>query len=296
MYIDLLKILRCPDCKGELRLKEVSARDGEEIVDAVIDCECGHEFKVMDGVIYFGSQEQELFNSWSSSYKEMEYEELDREIESKTPEKLKELFNTAKEYVVNELNIQKPNIILDAASGRGMLATYIAEKIDYSPMFILTDLSFEVLKYDRLKLKKINPNIKANFIACDCTNMPLKDNSVDRITSLFGITNMGDVTGEGIKDGYRILRADGKLLNTVFYIDCNTKAAKEIETAFREQLHMNLFNEILSKDGLDKLHRDGGFSKLESATIGEGVGEKSEIDAIPIEGEWFAIAVISGFK
>ena len=71
---------------------------------------------------------------------------------------------------------------------------------------LCTDLSFEVLKYDRLKAKKINPKVKVNYIACDATKLPLKDNSIDTATSFFGIANMLNLTLEGIKEANRVLK------------------------------------------------------------------------------------------
>lgn len=296
MYLDLLEILKCPECGGRLRLRETLEKDGEEIVNAVIGCDCGHKYKVMDGVVNFGSQEQEFSNNWSSSYEAMKYEELDKYVEENTPQSLKALNKKAKTYIIDNLNKSKPELVLDVASGRGMLATYIAEYINYSPTLILTDLSFLVLKYDRLKMKKTNPGLKVNYIACDCTHMPIIDNAVDRVVSFYGITNMMDFAKDGIKESCRVLKQGGKFLNSVFYVDCSTAAAREIEKAFKEQLKVNVFDEILSEKELLQTHKSTGFQEISAEIIGEGVGEENKLDAIPIEGEWFALAVINGTK
>lgn len=296
MYSDLLRILQCPNCKGEFTLKETNETDGEEIVNATISCKCGQEYKVIDGVLNFGSEEQSFVNNWSSYYDKMKDDELDKAIDEKTPEKLKALFNKTKTYIVEALNKTKPNIIIDIASGRGMLATYISEHIDYSPMLLLTDLSFQVLKYDRLKIKKINPLLKVNYMACDCTHLPIADSTIDKAVSFYGITNMGDVAQEGIKESYRVLKENAKLLNAVILIDCTTEASKEMNKAYKEQLKINSFNETLSESGLQDIHTAGGFNNIDTTIIGEGVGEKNELDAIPIEGEWYAVAVLKATK
>ncbi|MEW8995503.1 hypothetical protein [Clostridium sp.] len=38
------------------------------------------------------------------------------------------------------------------------------------------------------------------------------------------------------------------------------------------------------------------FHRTDMVTIGESIGEKSERDLIPFEGEWFAIVVAEGIK
>ena len=38
------------------------------------------------------------------------------------------------------------------------------------------------------------------------------------------------------------------------------------------------------------------FKDIKIITIGESIGEKSELDLIPFEGEWFAVIVVEGIK
>jgi uncharacterized protein len=50
MRPDLLDILRCPVCRGELTLA-VTARDGEEIVRGTLACgRCHVEYPIDDGI------------------------------------------------------------------------------------------------------------------------------------------------------------------------------------------------------------------------------------------------------
>jgi len=50
MRPDLLEILRCPVCKGELRL-EIAAQDGDEIVRGTLTCgKCRVDYPIDDGI------------------------------------------------------------------------------------------------------------------------------------------------------------------------------------------------------------------------------------------------------
>jgi len=296
MYVELLQVLKCPSCGGELRLGEIINKESDEIIKGSIGCVCGEQFQIVDGVLDFNAKEQEFANNWSENYKEMSYEELDNKITNGTPDNMKNLNNSAREYIVEDLNNNKPQVVLDIASGRGMLATYIAENIKYNPMLILSDLSFPVLKYDRLKMKKLNPSLKVNYVACDCTKLPFKDNSIDRCVSFYGIANMCDIALDGIKEANRVLTSNGVLLNSNIVIDTNTEIAKNLIKELEEYLKVSSLVKLSSVEGFNTLHEEGGFQKCNMVTIGDSIAEKCDFDAIPIEGEWFAIVIAQCIK
>jgi uncharacterized protein len=50
MHRDLMEILACPVCKGELELT-VTREDGAEIIEGVLVCtQCGERYSIEDGV------------------------------------------------------------------------------------------------------------------------------------------------------------------------------------------------------------------------------------------------------
>lgn len=291
MYVELLQVLKCPSCGGELKLGQVTNKENDEIIGGSIGCLCGLQFQIIDGVLDFNSKEQEFANNWTEDYKKMNYEELDSKIANGTPDNMKDLNNAAREYIVKHLNENKPQVILDIASGRGMLATYIAENIDYKPKLILSDLSFPVLKYDRLKMKKLNPILKVNYVACDCTKLPFKDSSINECVSFYGIANMMDIALEGIKETNRVLTENGILLNSQIAVDTNTEVAKKLIKELEEYFKVSSLKNLVSVEGFNQLHVEGGFDNCNIITIGESIAEKCDYDAIPIEGEWFAIII-----
>ncbi len=51
MRDDLLEILCCPDCKGDLSLKDETRDDSGEIVTGTLHCAaCDFPFKIEDGI------------------------------------------------------------------------------------------------------------------------------------------------------------------------------------------------------------------------------------------------------
>lgn len=61
---------------------------------------------------------------------------------------------------------------------------------------ICADLSFLVLSHDRIRAKKFNPEARVNYITCNATQLPFKDNSIDTAVSFCGIQNMLNIANK----------------------------------------------------------------------------------------------------
>ena len=232
MYREILQILRCQKCNEELALITEKEEDSE-IIAGKLKCKNNHCWQISEGVINFQSVEQEQFNNWTESYKEYNYEEMDEKILKGTPKNQKEINEEAKRIIINNINEEENEFILDIATGRGMLFTEMLKELQGKSQILCTDLSFEVLKYDRLKAKKINPKVKVNYIACDATKPPLKDNSIDTATSFFGIANMLNLTLEGIKEANRVLKNGKYFFNAFITIKEDSKGFQSIKQFYK---------------------------------------------------------------
>ena len=176
-----------------------------------------------------------------------------------------------------------------------MLFTEMLKELQGKSQILCTDLSFEVLKYDRLKAKKINPKVKVNYIACDATKPPLKDNSIDTATSFFGIANMLNLTLEGIKEANRVLKNGKHFFNAFITIKEDSKGFQSIKQFYKDNNAIEM-EKFLLEPAIEKAHSEANFKDIKIITIGESIGEKSELDLIPFEGEWFAVIVVEGIK
>ena len=287
MYQDIQKILCCPICKSSFALEIIEAA-GDEIVEGVLTCQHGHRYFVRKGVIDFCSEEQSMANRWSEAYQETDYEEFDAQIESQKSAKEKEQQQKILDFFVDELSQMKDGIIVDVASGRGMLLTKLGAHINEAVSIIATDLSFDVLMYDRLKLKKINPNLRISYIACDATNMPIEASTADAVVSFFGIANMLGIVENGIEEAARILKANGKLLNAFIVINKGSNGFAALKQVCSDNQILGAEDAYLSEN-VTQMH-DSHFGSVVSNIIVEDVREPEEnkIDLLPYPGEWFA--------
>lgn len=290
MYKELSKILICPECNGELILSIIKEED-DEVIEGELSCNNNHDWIIKEGVINFGSKEQELSNNWEEMYEHHDYEELDEKISKRTSENMKQINNNAKDFIINKLNSSKDiKTILDIATGRGMLLTELSKKLKIDSQLICTDLSFDVLKYDRLKAKNINRDIRVNYIACDAAKLPIKENSIDLCVSFHGIANMMDKIPCGIAEAKRVLKENKLLLNSGIVIKENSEGYKEIKAWLNSQGTYGV-ERFFTEIGFREIHKAADFRCVDIVTIAEDIADKCEYDLIPYECEWFSVVV-----
>lgn len=211
--IRMNKFLICPECNKGLSLKVQS-------IGGLPYFECGnhHRYNVEDGVVFFNTREVhgELWSLYLRNYEhylqEATHPGLPRYMEGKIP---------CKEVMWREVEKLRPSTIVDIACGTGSGIKYILERINWPCTVMLADLSFRILAWNRKYfMEEIrNPYVDYVFLACDCSNIPLMDGSVDMVFSNGGFESMQDKMMVGFKEAHRILKPDGKAIYNMSLID-----------------------------------------------------------------------------
>lgn len=294
MYKEILNLLRCPKCNGELSLT-VEKEENGEIIEGKLSCKDGHDWVIREGVINFGSVEQELSNNWTEAYEQYDDEEMDKKLSEGIPKNQIIIGDKTKKFIIDKINNKENKFILDIATGRGALFIEMVKQLKIDSQIICTDLSFIVLKYDRLKAEKINPEARVNYIACDATNMPFKDNTIDAAVSFFGIANMLNLTDDGIKEAKRVLKSDHSLFDSYVILKEDSEGFKTLKEFCKENNVIGA-EEFVLREGIEKAYIEAGFDNINITTTGESIGEKNEFDLMPFEGEWFAMVIAEGMK
>ena len=294
MYEEIIPLLKCPNCDTPLHLIDSALKNGE-IIEGKLKCNCDEIWEIRDGVLDFRVEEQKSMNRWSELTKDMSFEELDEMILSKTPQNQQELTLKTIEDIISYLNVNKPDFAVDIATGRGMLLNELVKELKHEFHLVCADLSYVVLKADREKIQKNNPKIKVSFVSCDATNLPFLDKSYDLVLSFMGISNMGNLIPKALKETFRVLKRNCKLLNGIIIIEENSEGYKVLKEFFGEQGSEG-FEKFLLGNKVGKFHKDAGFKEAEFKMIGESIGEKNELDLLPFEGEWFSIGNVYARK
>ena len=286
------KFLICPECKTNLSLR-VHSNGGLQY----FECENNHRYNVEDGVVYFNSREipGEL---WSLSIRN--YEQYLKAATSTGYPRYGEGETPDWEVKWREIEKLRPATILDIACGMGTGIQPILKRINWPCTVILADLSFRILawncKYFNEDIK--NPYIDYVFLACDCANIPLQDNSIDVVHSHAGFESMQDKMMAGFKEASRVLKPNGKAIYTMCLVDDhkseNTK--KWIELVMSEPDDMISSNEMRDlSQWLDECKKTG-FAQNEAFKIyGEMPAPASDVKKFPFENNrlrWMAQYVV----
>jgi len=211
--IRMNKFLICPECKKSLELKFETTGAAK-----YFECENNHRFNIEDGVIFFNTREiqGELWSLYLRNYehylKEVTTPGLTRYQEGEIP---------YSEVMWREIEKLRPAVIVDIACGTGSGIKYILKRINWACTVILTDLSFRILSWNRKYFTEEiqNPYVDYVFLACDCANIPIKDNSVDMVFSNGGLESMQEKTAAGFKEMNRILKLSGHAVYNMSLVD-----------------------------------------------------------------------------
>lgn len=192
--------LVCPKCRCSLELCVPTKGDKLSFI-----CDNGHQYDVVDGVVYFGSREieGELWSLWLRNYEH--YLE-----EQRHPGNPRYWQGTPhyRELMWRKIERLRPRVILDMACGTGSGIKYMIERINWPVTVIMTDLSHRILKWNRIFYSGEwkNPYVDMVYLACDCANLPLADHCVDVVFSNGGFESMQNKMMDGFAEGYRVLK------------------------------------------------------------------------------------------
>ena len=196
--------------------------------------------------------------------------------------------------IVSAVCNHKYKTVLDIASGRGLLLTELVKKLDKDVHIICADLSAFVLKYDHQKFKRIAPDRKISYLACDATNLPLKDQVIDAATTYCGFSNMVGCADVALKDACRVIKPAGILADSYVVIEKESMGYAQLHQVCTDQ-QITGAEDFFLHDGVLKHHEDL-FSGVECHVAFEGIGVGNDMDLLPYDGEWYAEQVFVSKK
>lgn len=293
MYKFIVDHLCCPKCKANLALR-IDIENEDDVMEGVLSCENGHTYRISRGVADFNSEEQGFANQWETMSEEQSFEELDREMDIKNPTEITQRREMVLDAIVSAVSDHNCKVVLDIASGRGLMLTELVKSLGDDVYIISIDLSGFVLKYDYQKFKRIAPNKKISYLACDATNLPLKDNVVDAATTYCGFSNMIGCAGEALQDAHRVIKPGGILVDSYVVIQRESQGFEILQRVCAEQ-NITGAEDFFLHDGISKHHGDL-FSEVKCNMVFEGIGIGNGMDLLPYHGEWYAEQVFVSKK
>lgn len=288
------RFLICPQCGEKLEMKLPQKHNTLSFC-----CKNGHSYDLVDGVIHFGSREikGELWSLAFSNYDhyliEQHYEGNPRYLQG-DPD--------FKELMWRQIDKLRPHTILDMACGTGHGIKYIIERINWPVTVILADLSHRVLKYNRIFFSDEwkNPYVDMVYLACDCSSLPLEDNSIDVVFSNGGFESMQAKMTDGFREAYRVLRPGAHAVYNLSALEDPESENTKRWIQLYHSLDQNIFYtyELCQISKWQAKCREAGFKQNQITKVYEELPAPTG-DVFPFENEilqWMAEYVIVSQK
>ena len=207
----LNNIMICPACFHKLSISKVNENN------IVFQCVNEHKFAVVDGVVDFRTREI-IGEQWSLSLRN--YDEYLHEQRSATNPNYERGLNQV-DVIWEEIQKYRPKIILDMACGTGQGIKHIINRINWPVTVIMVDISHRILKWNKIyySTECKNPFVDMVYLACDGSNLPLPNESVDLVFSYGGYESMQAKMMNGFREAYRVLKNGGCTVYTKSVIE-----------------------------------------------------------------------------
>lgn len=233
MHKYLVDLLFCPNCGGNLVWKIQEKTENENIYSGSAKCSaCRKKYPIIEGIGDFSNSMekdpwkdayQQLTKFMKSrdgkEFLRIPYNELNpadrlfqafmleingdlRNSQKAENSAISELYSedytkcweSQSNYIANTLSKNSKDFpIVDLASGRGILAEFLARKVN-API-ILSDISQTILDRDRKMFELNNLNEKIDFLAFDIKHIPFRNDSISTVTTNLGLQNVSETSG-----------------------------------------------------------------------------------------------------
>jgi SAM-dependent methyltransferase len=193
---DLLEILTCPDCEGELELREEQFV-GDEIKEATIACANGHRFPVIDFIPRFVEGDA-YADAFALEWTEFRTAHLERFTG------LSYLDDQFSECVDFPLDSLEGKLVLDAGAGLGRFSEVV---LNHGGSVVAVDLSRAI----DAAYANLGDRGNAHFIQADIFRLPFRPQTFDFVYS-WGVLHHTPDPPAAFKQLPRLVRPGGKLM------------------------------------------------------------------------------------
>lgn len=250
----------CPVCG-----KRLSYFTGEE-EGQWFSCPGGHRFPVVDGVVDFGVREipGEL---WSLTMKNYGYYLREQRNPGNPRYQMGEI--PCSEVRWREIEKLRPRVILDIACGTCHGLKYDLQRIHWPCLVIMTDLSHRILKYNRRYFSEelVNPYVDIVYLACDCSQLPVADDSIDAVVSNGGFESLQAKMEEGFREGCRVLKPEGKAIYNMSILKDRSSADTQKWLRLLAKANEDHLPPLFDLSQWEQFSDRVGYAKVESRQI-----------------------------
>ena len=208
MKQSILHELRCPVSKKELKL-EIFNKVGSEIIDGVLNSECGQRYPIQNGIPNF-IYPAELLLSDKESQQEYNKNAEQYDIGNQWLfDSFYEDENSVRSQMVELLEIQPGSRVLDIGCGTGNDSFHIIRRIKSEGELYVQDISPDIIEVAKRKLASSQTPVE--YFLSNASYLPFADGIFDAVFHFGGLNRFSEV-GRAFAEMTRVVRHGGKVV------------------------------------------------------------------------------------
>jgi ubiquinone/menaquinone biosynthesis C-methylase UbiE/uncharacterized protein YbaR (Trm112 family) len=289
---DLLGLLTCPSCHGDLEVEE-TAGNYLRVTTGVIRCPgCGREYPVLEGIPDFrGGGPLEPFQEpeWATTALSQDGRDrvydaywiaLPEEVRRHGPRMIRDLAKLA---------VPKGGgAILDVATGAGTLIEEVLKHVDRATLVVGTDYSRSVTRSTRAHLLRLGRYDQVSLVVCDVRRLPFKDDVFSSACSFAGYQNIQQRPELAVAETFRTMKNGAPVAFGATVIRENSRTAAHLSRQGLERFYVTkLIRETFAGAGFDQIH---------FKTYLSGTWPGNPYDPLPLSGDWYGHGIITAQK
>lgn len=280
-----LQIVVCPVCYCSLRFEGTSSHD--RLIRGKLSCPSGHLYQVKDEIPILKDPKlsKEEF-VWKMVFPDLQrYEEIQKQYASYISEDQRK----ADEALKNEMAkiVSEEKLVLDVASGMGRLLLVLSQHLRQGVSLLGTDVDETPLRGAKLKLEEQQSYNQVSLCVMDGKHLALKSQKLGCVTSFYGLDNIPE-TKKAFQELSRVLARKGRLVMATLWLEEGSRSL-----AVAEKLG---YGALTTQSRLIHTLEETGFTIDSTEKFCSGKWPFNPMDRIPLEGDWFAHALVLAHK
>lgn len=273
MHLQLLDVLCCPFCQGDLYLK--AADEGPRIPNGVLACSaCGNEFVIEAGMPVLGDPDlmARLCDRWREGT-------LTRDLYKRSLRNSREEYESCEGFAgFVDAAAAVEGVIVDIASGPGAsFSGALVPRLSPRSHFIMTDAAVHMLHGLADAWSDEPRDATMDFVVCDCNRLPFRSSSLDALTSALGFDSVKDDPirsrfrdpASAYREGHRVLKPGGLVFNESRIYGDDSKTAAHLKSLGRANASMETLSELWDEIGFQVVSQTCLLSRRGKAEPGE---------------------------
>lgn len=209
MKINSISKLRCPKTRSKLKVVEGFKQNKGDITEGILKNKKGFEYKITNGIPDFTTENDLVGNAaFARDY----YAEIATTYDENVDITFK-LYNEDESLIRNKmidlLELKPENKVLEISAGTGKDSEIIANRLNEKGELFCIDISPEMLKYAKDKLKDIA--IPVELICGTAVSLPFETNCFDSLFCFAGVGHFLDIKA-ALAEMARVVKPGGKVV------------------------------------------------------------------------------------